>query len=80
MESVTGKLKPYDLVALLVDVPEHDLLRGDVGTVIEVFEANEHQPDGYLVEFVNEGGETRIELDVTDPKQVMQIHFKLRAA
>ena len=74
------KLKPFDLVALLADVPEHNLRRGDVGTVIEVFEANEHHPGGYLVEFANEQGETLAELDVTDPQQVMQIHFKLRAA
>lgn len=74
------KLKPFDIVALLVDVPERNLRRGDVGTVIEGFEANEHHPGGYLVEFVNDAGETLAELDVTDPKQVMQIHFKLRAA
>lgn len=73
------KMKPFDIVALLVDAPEQGLRRGDVGTIVEVFEPNEHHPGGYLVEFVNETGETQVELDVTDPHQIIQIHFKVRA-
>jgi Domain of unknown function (DUF4926) len=74
------KLKPLGIVALLIDVPEVGLRRGDVGTVVEVFESTDHHPEGYLVEFVNKKGETQVELSVTDPEQIMQLNFKLYAA
>jgi hypothetical protein len=42
-----------DVVALTDDVPEKSLVRGQVGTIVEVF------PDGqYEVEFVDEEGRT----------------------
>ena len=74
------KLKPLDIVALLVETPEAGLRRGDVGTVVEVFEATDHHPEGYLIEFVNSKGETLAELSVTDPQQIIQLNFKLHAA
>jgi hypothetical protein len=74
------KLKPFDIVALLVEAPEAGLRRGDVGTVVEVFDPTDHHPEGYLIEFVNSEGETLTELSVTDPQQIIQLNFKLRAA
>jgi hypothetical protein len=68
------------LVALLVDVPQQELKRGDVGTVLEVFEANEHHPAGYLVEFLDEKAESWIELDITDSSQIVRLHFERLAA
>jgi hypothetical protein len=45
--------KPYDVVALLSDIPEERLTRGMVGTVVEPLdEVN------VLVEFSNANGET----------------------
>ena len=73
-------IKELDVVALLVDLPEQGLRRGDVGTVIEVFEANEHHPDGYLVEFLNENNNVWTEADITDPSQIMLLNFKRKAA
>lgn len=52
------EIKSLDVVALLVDLPEHKLRRGAVGTVEEVFKANEKHPGGYMVEFVDESGQT----------------------
>lgn len=46
-------IKYLGVVALLVDKPEAGLKRGDVGTVVEVFESNEHHPGGCIVEFVD---------------------------
>ncbi len=43
-----------DLVALLIDLPELGLVRGDVGTVAMVH----GQQAGFEVEFVNAGGRT----------------------
>ncbi len=42
-----------DTVALLEDIPEHKLLRGNVGTVVE-----ELSGKAYMVEFVDNDGET----------------------
>jgi len=41
-------------VVLKVDLPDHGLKRGDIGTVVLAH----HQAKGYEVEFVTLGGET----------------------
>ena len=74
------EIKENELVALLVDLPEKGLRRGDVGTVIEVFAQTEHHPRGYLVEFVAESGEVYAHADITDESQVVQLRFKREAA
>ena len=74
------KIKENDLVALLVDLPDKRLRRGDVGTVIEVFGRTEHHPGGYLIEFVTEAGEVYAHADVTDESQLVQLRFKREAA
>ena len=70
-----------DVVALLVDIPEQELRRGEVGTVIEVFAANEHHPAGYMLEFVDdETGEVYAHAEITDASQVVKLHRRKRAA
>ena len=68
------------LVALLKDKPEAGLRRGDVGTIVELFEQNEHHPQGCIVEFVDETGSVQALLDVTDFSEIVPLHLKLRAA
>ena len=46
-------LKELDTVVLAVDLPEHGLSRGDLGTVVLV-----HEDKGYEVEFMTLDGET----------------------
>ena len=46
-------LKELDIVVLDVDLPEHGLSRGDLGTVVLV-----HDDKGYEVEFMALDGET----------------------
>ncbi len=46
-------IKELDPVILTVDLPEHRLKKGDVGTVVPV-----HNISGYEVEFMTLGGET----------------------
>lgn len=73
-------IKNLGAVALLVDKPETGLRRGDVGTVVEVFESSEHHPAGCIVEFVDEAGKVLALLDVTCPSEIVPLNLKLRAA
>jgi len=73
-------IKYLGLVALLQDKPEAGLRRGDVGTVVELFEQSEHHPEGCIVEFVDETGKVRALLDVTDLSEIIPLHLKHRAA
>ena len=49
----TGKIKLLDVVALTQDVPEHNLKRGEVGTVVEILSNSE----AYEVEFSDGNGQ-----------------------
>ena len=73
-------IKYLGVVALLADKPEAGLKRGDVGTVVEVLESNEHHPAGCIVEFVDETGEVLALLDVTNLSEIVPLNLKLRAA
>ena len=46
-------IKELDQVVLTVDLPEHELVRGDIGTVVLL-----QGKEGYEVEFVALDGET----------------------
>ncbi len=65
-----------DIVALLVDRPEAGLHRGDVGTVIQAFESTADHPAGFIVEFVDEAGNVRGEIDITDLSQIVKLRFR----
>ena len=73
-------IKYLGVVALLADKPEVGLKRGDVGTLVEVFEANGHHPDGCVVEFVDDTGAVVALLDVTNTSEIIPLNLKLRAA
>ena len=45
--------KPLDVVVLQNEVPRHSLRKGDLGTVVDVYE-----PDGLEVEFLTASGDT----------------------
>ncbi|MDT5123705.1 MAG: hypothetical protein QOC96_3187 [Acidobacteriota bacterium] len=53
------KIDLLDAVALLDGLPERNLKRGEVGTVVEIL-----APDVYEVEFCDEEGRTYVELAV----------------
>ena len=65
-----------DVVALLVDQPEAGLHRGDVGTVIQVFEARADHPGGFIVEFVDESGNVQAQTDITDLNQIVKLRYR----
>lgn len=56
-----------DPVVLTKDLPEHGLRKGDLGTVVEIYE-----PDGVEVEFVKVSGRTQalVTLRVADIRPV----------
>lgn len=58
-----------DVVSLLVDVPEHDLARGTLGTVVEVL-----GDEFFEVEFSDDSGRTGAELALNGG--VLQLHHR----
>ncbi|WP_373511780.1 DUF4926 domain-containing protein [Persicitalea sp.] len=79
--------KDLDLVALLNDRPEHTLHRGDVGTVVHVYEATPTDSSGlYEVEFMNAAGDTVAVVTLREDEvkavelQNVMLHLSDRAA
>jgi hypothetical protein len=64
-----------DVVALLVDRPEAGLHRGDIATVIHVFEWTPEHPAGLIVEFVDENGRVQAQTDITDETQIVRLRY-----
>jgi hypothetical protein len=64
-------IKLLDVVALTVNLPEYNLYRGQVGTVVEIL------ADGaaYEVEFSDREGRTYESVGLR-PEQVMALHFE----
>ena len=58
-----------DVVALLEDLPEEDLRRGQVGTIVEIL-----APDVYEVEFADKNGHTIVSLAVHN-EQLLVLHY-----
>lgn len=69
MTQNTAKL--LDVVALTVDLPEYNLWRGQVGTVVELL------ADGaaFEVEFSDRNGRTFESIGLR-PEQIMVLHFE----
>lgn len=65
-----NKVKLLDVVALMDDLPERELQRGQVGTVVEVL-----APDVYEVEFTDNDGRTYAELAVKADK-LLVLHYE----
>lgn len=68
---MTNSVKLLDVVALTADLPEHNLWRGQVGTVVEVL------ADGtaFEVEFCDRGGRTYESLGLR-PDQIMILRYE----
>ena len=56
-----NEIRENDVVALVTSRPEFGLQRGDVGSVIQVFDRTSDHPSGFIVEFVDETGAVRAE-------------------
>jgi len=71
---MTCAIKLFDVVALTQDLPDEGLVRGQVGTVVEQYDA-----DAYEVEFCDDNGQTYA-LATVQPEQVMVLCFRPTAA
>ena len=69
-----------DLVALLIDKPKAGLYRGDVGTVVQVFESTANHRAGLFIEFVDETWKVRTEINIADHTQIVKLRIKLDLA
>jgi len=70
------EIKENDVVALLVDQPDVGLHRGDIGTVIHVFNATNDHPHGFVVEFVDEAGTVQAQTDIVDPSLIVKLRYR----
>ncbi len=68
---MTNSIKLLDVVALTVDLPEYNLWRGQVGTVVEVLAAS----TAFEVEFNDREGRTYESLGLR-PDQIMMLHYE----
>ena len=68
---ISNKIKLFDVVALTVDIPERNLLRGQVGTVVEIL------ADGaaFLVEFNDDDRQSSAFLPLSQ-NQLLVLHFE----
>lgn len=66
-----NRIELLDVVALTVDLPEYNLYRGQVGTVVELL------ADGaaFEVEFSDRSGRTYESVGLR-PEQIMVLHFE----
>lgn len=62
-------IKLLDTVVLEKDIPEHDLKKGDLGAIVDIYE-----PDGLEVEFVMGSGKTKalITLKTSDVRSMSE--------
>ncbi len=65
-----NRIKLFDVVAVTVDLPEHDLWRGQVGTVVEILKNGA----AFEVEFSDRDGRTYQSLSLR-PDQIMVLHY-----
>jgi len=67
---MTNPIKLLDVVALTVDLPEDNLWRGQVGTVVEILAGG----SAFEVEFSDRQGRTYESLGLR-PDQLMVLHY-----
>jgi len=67
-------IRLLDVVALTTDVPDKGLVRGQVGTVVEVL-----GPELYEIEFSDDGGRTYAQLPLCGD-QLLVLHYEPQQA
>ena len=68
---MTALIKLLDIVALTVDLPEYNLWRGQVGTVVETLASG----SAFEVEFSDREGRTYESVGLR-PDQIMVLHYE----
>ncbi len=70
-----GTIKVLDVVALLVNLHEHGLARGQVGTIVETL-----SPESFEVEFNDDQGRTYAQLALQRDQLMALHHHPMEAA
>ena len=70
MHIYKNNFKLFSAVALLKEIPESNLLIGQVGAVVEV-----HTTDVFEIEFVTNEGKT-ISIETIEAKYLLPLHFE----
>jgi hypothetical protein len=70
METMSETINLLDVVALTEDIPQKNLLRGQVGTVVEIL-----APGVYEVEFSDDNGRTFAMVSVRE-SQLMVLRYR----
>jgi hypothetical protein len=65
------KFKILDVAALLEDIPDKNLVKGQVGTIVEELPDN-----NFEVEFINKNGET-IAMAAVNAGNLLLLHYEL---
>ena len=68
---INNAAKLLDVVALTVDLPQYNLWRGQVGTVVEILA----EGAAFEIEFSDRHGRTYESLGLR-PEQIMVLHFE----
>lgn len=68
---MNNQINLLDVVALTVDLPEYSLVRGQVGTIVEILASGK----AFEVEFSDRDGRTYESLGLR-PDQFMVLHFE----
>lgn len=63
--------KLFDVIALMIDLPEHNLRRGQVGTIVEILANGK----AFEVEFSDSNGRTFESIGIK-PEQMMMLHYE----
>lgn len=63
--------KLFDVVALTMDLPEHNLRRGQVGTIVEILSGGK----AFEVEFSDRDGRTFESIGI-EPSQMMVLRYE----
>jgi Domain of unknown function (DUF4926) len=69
IETLNAKIALLDIVALVEDLPEYGIYRGQVGTVTDIV-----APDVYEVDFSDTSGQTFAELNLTSQQLMVLLH------
>jgi len=64
------RIENLDIVALLKNLPEENLKRGDIGTIVEILDEN-----NFLVEFSDSNGRT-VKMAEMESSILMKLNFK----
>lgn len=68
------EIKLLDVVALLEDLPGENLRRGQVGTVVECFDAQAESREAFLVEFSDRAGHAFAFAEL-HPSQIVRLRY-----